>query len=274
MIRSKLIPLISSIIIGLVLFATGCDSTDSTPEMGSMTVEMTDAPIDSAAEVNVFVESIEVNNADTDTGWVTIAEPQQMYNLLDYTNGEVAVLGGAELEAGTYNQIRLILGDGNNLVVYNDDETTSTYDLFVPSGAQSGLKLNVNAEIEAGIEYTLLLDFDASRSVHKAGNNPNHPYILRPTIKAINKAITGAISGNAQPAEAKPLVYAIANSDTLASTIADTTSGDYQLIGLEEGTYDVSFNSRNDAYGDTTVNDISVTIGEVTEMDTVRVSQN
>jgi hypothetical protein len=239
-----------------------------------MTVEMTDAPIDSAAQVNVFVERIEVNNADDSTGWITVAEPQQSYNLLDYTNGEVAVLGGTDLEAGTYPQIRMILGEGNNLVVYNDDGSTSTYDLFVPSGTQSGLKINVNAVIEEGIEYTMLLDFDASRSVKKAGNNPNRPYILRPTVKAVNKAITGSIAGTVDPAESLPVVYAIAGEDTLASSIADTANGSFELIGLEEGTYDVAVNPRTDGYSETTESDVSVTVGEVNDIGTITVPQS
>jgi hypothetical protein len=274
MLQSKLLPLLSSLVIGLGLLVASCDNTDPAPEMGSMTVEMTDAPIDSAAEVNVFVERIEINNAEDDTGWVTLAEPQQMYNLLDYTNGEVAVLGGADLEAGIYPQIRLILGDGNNVVIYNDDGSTSTYDLFVPSGTKSGIKLNVNAEIEEGIEYTLLLDFDASRSVHKAGNNPNRPYIMRPVIKAVNKAITGSIAGLVDPVEARPVVYAIAGEDTLAASIADTTSGEFELIGLEEGTYDVSADPRTDGYEITNQSDVQVNVGETTDVGTIEMTQN
>jgi hypothetical protein len=97
---------------------------------------------------------------------------------------------------------------------------------------------------------------------------------LRPTVKAINKAITGSIAGTVSSSESLPVVYAIADSDTLASTIADTASGDYKMIGLEEGVYDVYVNPRANDFAERVVNGVEVSVGETTEMDTVQVSHN
>lgn len=252
------------LLIGLSIIFTGC-GTDAGTGTGSMTVEMTDAPIDSADAVNVFIERVEVNKEGNEDGWVTLNEPQQEYDLLELTNGATTVIGSAELEAGTYQQIRLIVSQNGHSVVVDGN----THEMFVPSGAQTGIKLNINAEIEEDIEYVLLLDFDASRSVVKAGQNEQRPYILKPVIKAKEKAITGNIEGTANPAEAKPVVYAIANSDTLASTVADTSDGSFRLIGLEEDTYDVFVEPRNDDYGEVTVSDLDVAVGETSEIGTV-----
>jgi hypothetical protein len=235
-----------------------------------MTVEMTDAPIDSADAVNVFIERVEVNRQGNSDGWVTLNEPQQEYDLLELTNGATTVIGSAELDAGTYPQIRLILSEDKHSVEVDGN----IHEMFVPSGAQTGIKLDINAEIEEDIEYVLLLDFDASRSVVKAGQNDQRPYILKPVIKAKEKAITGNIEGTVNPAEAEPVVYAIANSDTLASTVADTSDGYFKLIGLEEGTYDVSVNPRNDNFSDETVSDVDVTVEETNDIGTVDLSQN
>jgi hypothetical protein len=266
---NKILQIPFAILIAFSILFTGC-GTDSGSSSGSMTVEMTDAPIDSADAVNVFIERVEVNRTGDSDGWITLNEPQQEYDLLELTNGATTVIGSAELEAGTYPQIRLILSQNGHSVVVDG----TTYDMFVPSGAQTGVKLNINAEIEEDIEYVLLLDFDASRSVVKAGNNEQNPYILKPVIKAKEKAITGNIEGTVNPADAEPVVYAIANSDTLASTIADTSNGDFKLIGLEEGTYDVSVNPRNDAYGEQTVTGVDVTVEETNNIGTVDVPQN
>ncbi|PAU95093.1 hypothetical protein CK503_02520 [Aliifodinibius salipaludis] len=266
--RITLIPF--ALLIGLSILFVGC-GTDSDTGSGTMTVEMADAPIDSADAVNVFIESVEVNREGSSDGWVTLNEPQQEYDLLELTNGATTIIGSSELEAGTYQQIRLILSqDGHSVEVDG-----RSYDMKVPSGPETGIKLNINAEIQEDIEYVLLLDFDASRSVVKAGqNNPAVQYLLKPVISATEKAITGNIEGTVDPFEAQPVVYAIAGSDTLTSTIADTSDGYFKLIGLEEGTYDVSVNPRNDTYSEKTVTDVDVTVENTSELGTIELPQN
>lgn len=255
-----------ALIISLAMIVIGC-GTGTDGGTGTMTVEMTDAPIDSADAVNVYIERVEVESQDG-SGWVTLNEPQQNYNLLELVNGATEVIGSSELEAGTYTQIRLILSQNGHSVVVDGQE----HNMKVPSGAETGVKLNVNAEIEEGIEYVLLLDFDASRSVVKAGQSGK--YLLKPVIKASEKVITGSIAGTIDPTEAESVVYALADSDTLTSTIADTSSGEFRLIGLEEGSYDISIDPRNDGYESTTVDDVSVTVGETNNIGTVELSSN
>lgn len=273
MLQNKILNLPLALIFAVAVFFTACDNsgTGSDGSMGTMTVEMTDAPIDSADAVNVFIERVEVNNAENeDEGWIVLNEPQQSYNLLELTNGATEVIGSSELEPGVYNQIRLILSEGGHSVEVDGN----VHDMKVPSGPQTGIKLNINAEIEPDFEYVLLLDFDASRSVVAAGQPGNAvKYLLKPVIMAKEKAVTGNIEGVIDPAEANSVVYAIADSDTLASTIADTTSGDFKIIGLEEGSYDVSIDPRNDDYQSETVEDVSVTIGQSNDLGTVELNQ-
>lgn len=258
-----------TLVIGSALFLASC-GTGSNPQMGSLQIRLHDAPIDSADAVNVSIKQVEVNKDGTPDGWSVISTPDQTYNLLDLANGAYEVLGDTTLEAGTYQQIRLILNDtGNNLVVGDQ-----TYDLKVPSGSQTGIKLNVNAEIRDGIQYVLLLDFDASRSVVHAGNaQGGNKYLLKPVIKATNQAVTGNIAGVASPAESKPVVYAIADSDTLATTVADTTDGSFMLVGLKEGTYTVSLDPRNDSYQTKDTTGVMVTVDETNDLGTIQLSQ-
>jgi len=254
-------------VFGMVAFA-GC-STDSTPGMGTLEVKLHDAPAD-YEEVNVFIERVEVNNSEDDeSGWQVVSEPNQQFNLLELTNGVFETIGEVELEEGFYPQIRLILNrDDNNVVI--DGET---HDLFIPSGAQTGVKLNVDAEINEGIVYTLLLDFDALRSVHKTGQSPAIDYILRPVIRASNEALTGNIEGVVEPVESRAAVFAIAGEDTLSSTYADEESGYFMLVGLEEDTYSVSVNPREEGYEETIIEDVSVTVGESTDLETIELNE-
>jgi len=252
--------------IGMVAFA-GC-SIDSTPGMGTLEVKLHDAPAD-FDEVNIFIERVEVNNTtNEEEGWQVISEPNQQYNLLELTNGVFEVIGETELEEGFYPQIRLILSRDNNNVVVDGE----VHDLFIPSGAQTGVKLNVDAEIEEGFTYTLLLDFDALRSVHKTGQSPVLDYILKPVIRASNEAVTGNIGGVVNPIEARAAVFAIAGEDTLSSTYANEESGEFLLVGLEDGTYDVSVEPREDGFGSEYLEDVEVTVGETTDLETIELT--
>lgn len=272
----KHISLLFTTVLALLVGFTACDNTGSDGETGTMEVTMTDAPANYDA-VNVTINSVRVHqntDAETDStesdeeaeenGWVTITDEQMEVNLLELTNGNQISLGSEELEAGTYSQVRFVLGDDNTVTV--DGET---HDLQTPSAQQSGLKLNVNAEVEENATYTLLVDFDAARSVVQQGNGG---YLLKPVLRAVNLAETGSIAGNVQPSDFKTNVMAIAGEDTVTSTFT-ADNGDFKVIGLTEGTYDLAFNPDNEQYNDTTVSDVEVTVGEETVVDDVQLEE-
>lgn len=239
----------------------GCESSldsDTDSDTGTMIVKLHDAPAD-YDEVNISVERVEVNNSADDEEWITISEPNEVYNILDLVNGNFELLANAELAPGTYEQIRLILNDENTVVI--DGET---FDLFVPSGVQTGVKLNIDAEIKEGIEYTLLLDFDAGRSVVQQGETSQ--YGLQPVIRATSEAITGNISGSVTPTEARAAVFAISDSDTLSTTYADADSGEFMLVGLTDGSYSVSVEAREDGFDFELLNDVEVSLGETNDV--------
>jgi len=256
-IQTQFKTLLFTVLTAALLF-WGCQSSldsDTDTGTGTMLVKLHDAPVD-YDEVNISIERVEVNNSEnSDEGWVTISEPNEVYNILDLVNGEFELLANAELEVGTYRQIRLILNNQNTVVI--DGET---FDLFVPSGVQTGVKLNIDAEIREGIEYTLLLDFDANRSVVKQGSTSQ--YNLQPVIRATNEAITGNVSGTILQAEARAAVFAISDSDTVSTTFADLESGQFMLVGLPEGSYTVSVEAREDGFESATFNGVEVTLGQ------------
>lgn len=249
-----------------LILMTGC-SLNSDSGVGTMQVKLHDNAAD-YEEVNIFVERVEVNNTSGDEGWQTISEPNESYNILELINGQFEVIANAQLEAGTYEQIRLVVSRDQNTVVKDGQ----SYGLFVPSGAETGVKLNINAEIEEGIQYVLLLDFDAEKSVVETGAAGNPGFILQPVIRATPEAISGNIGGSVSPVEANAAVYAITGfgtteADTLSTTYADETTGEFLLVGLEEGTYTVSANA--DGYEPASIEDVSVTIGETNDVGTL-----
>ncbi len=86
-------------------------------------------------------------------------------------------------------------------------------------------------------------------------------------------AVTGNIEGTVNPVEAAPVVYAIADDDTVASTYANEEDGYFNLIGLEEGAYTVSVNPTNESYAVKDTAGVEVTVGETNELGTIELEQ-
>lgn len=257
--------IITVLFVSLGLAACSVDGEQS----GKLRVSMTDAPA-AYDEVNIEVKQVLVHKDDDedfddaesdstddgddddelrDEGWKVIYDGSMVINLLDYQNGKTLELGEAEVEAGTYEQIRLILGTNNTVVVNGE-----THDLKVPSGQQSGYKIIINEELEADGFLDVLIDFDANQSVVVAGNSGQ--FILKPVLRVIEDDDTGAIEGTILPLEAEPVAYAIAGGDTV-STQTDA-EGFFRITGLPEGDYSLWIDATNEAYSDSLINDIEV----------------
>jgi len=252
----KMIAMISTCIIGLAGITFSCSEQDKT---SLLEVRLTDAPAD-YDEVLIDVRDVQIHvSGDGDEeGWQSLQVNSGVYNLLDFRNGMDTLLATLELPAGHVSQMRLILGD-NNLVTIDGEE----HHLETPSAQQSGLKFNIDADLTQGIVYTLWIDFDAGRSIVKRGNGK---YNLKPVIRTFTRATTGAIQGIVSPDIALPYVMAVSDGDTTGSYAGD--DGRFLLKAIPEGTYQVLFDAA-EAYADTVIDGITVTMGSVTEMDTV-----
>ena len=151
----------------------------------------------------------------------------------------------------------------NNSVVLNG----ISYPLSTPSAQQSGLKLQINADLIAGIDYKIWIDFDAARSIVETGAGT---YILNPVIRTFTQAQSGAIKGLTLPLTVRGWVFAIANvNDTIFSSPSDLITGAYLLRGLPAATYKVSFRATAGVFRDTTFTNVTVTNGLVTDLGTL-----
>ena len=222
-------------------------------------VRLTDAP-GSYDAVRISVKSVIIV---TSSGEQTLPISGGPIDVLHFRMGKDTLLAAQDIPAGAIQQIRLVLNSTGNQVVIGG----TTYDLTTPSGQTSGVKLNVHDTLKAGISYTLKLDFDAARSIVLTGNGK---YILKPVIRAIPNAVSGALTGMVTPAASSPKVYAIMGTDTVA-TIADAT-GKFYFPGLAIGTYNVNF-APITPYIAKTVNNVAVTDGSITDMGTIVITQ-
>lgn len=235
---------------------------DNEDKTATLQVRLTDAPAD-FQEVNIDIQGVEVNSktGDQTSGWRTLTVENGVYNLLELTNGLDTLLGVTELPAGKISQIRLILGNNNTVKVGGE-----LFPLSTPSAQQSGLKLNVNTQLKAGITYTILLDFDAALSVVEKGDGT---YSLKPVIRAVSEATSGAIEGTVTPLMSAPTIYVISGSDTVATAYSDLL-GNFMFRGVGAGTYKVSFEPK-EGFTPVVVEGVAVTVGNVTNMSTVTI---
>jgi hypothetical protein len=208
----------------------GCSDQGTDPGRATMRIFVTDA-VGLYDAVNITFTEV---SAHIGGQWVTISNQTQTVNLLDWNNGNILQLGQADVQAGTYTQIRLKIASAE--VVLNG----TRFDMTVPSGATSGLKLNAKFDVAAGSTYDIVLDFDAERSVVVTGPvlNPTG-FNLKPVIRATAIALTGSISGTVTNPTNLPVAYAISGTDTITSSPVDTT-GFFRLAFLPPATYTVS----------------------------------
>jgi len=90
------------------------------------------------------------------------------------------------LPGGTVSQVRFVLTDNGPQYVVLDDGSQAP--LRVPSGSESGLKLNGPFTVSACNKHTLVIDFDGKNSIayHQTGSDLG--WILRPVIHVKTEA--------------------------------------------------------------------------------------
>lgn len=233
--------------------------------MGTMRVSMTDAPACGYDNVWVTVKSVRVHQSssavDGDGGWseVLVDAPNgRRIDLLTLRNGVQTELGVTALPAGTYRQMRLVLAANGNSAPFANavrvSGETQERALDTPSAQQSGLKLNVGVTVPEGQEAHVLLDFDACKSVVRAGNSGK--YNLKPVIDVTTLLQDAGlrISGfvGAALANAATSVSVQASGPTGPVVVKSTTpaaNGSFLLYPVPAGIYDVVIASPAHATG-------------------------
>ena len=239
-------------------------SESSSGDTGTLSLGLTDATSIKYKAVYVTISEVMVHKSETaeedEEGWITVATPEATYNLLELVNGVIEQIGVTELDAGTYTQVRLYLGDTPdtelnlidakhpypNYVILDDDENTIKK-LTVPSGYQSGIKLTHKFDIVPGLTVDLVLDFDADESVVVAGKSGKT--LLKPTIKITDTKDNATLSGIVTDDSSEPtaldgvLVSAQyyeddATDEPIRFTSTQTVVGEYFMY-LPPNTYNI-----------------------------------
>lgn len=276
-----------------VVLLVGCsDSDDTTAATGRLTVQLTDAPFPHhlVAEANVTIFKIDARNtsmeadtamegelSDTEATFTVLMEQEIEVNLLDLTNGITETLVDTEVPVGTYDLVRVYVRGIN--VVLTDG---TTYDLTVPSGEQTGIKIFIKPGITVAgnLSADLLLDFDVSKSFVPKGGGQDWTGItgfnFKPVIKACNLSTAGSVAGKVTTLQEEVAVglegaqVSIFAADTLNTTTFTDATGAYKVMGLTAGNYAVTV--ELEGYTSQTVEEVAIIAANTTTADFVLVS--
>lgn len=204
------------------------DDDKSSSESYAFSVRLTDAPGPYDA-VYIDIQGVEVigNNGAT----VNLATQTGIYDLLELSSGVETTLSNDVLTSSKVNQVRLILGTQNSVVVDG-----VSYPLDTPSAQQSGLKLQVNQTLLANSQNSVLIDFDANKSIVVNGNGT---YSLKPVLRTIDLSTTGTIEGSISiPGTLASVKVVSASGEDYYTNVK--TDGTFKILGLPAGTYSVT----------------------------------
>ena len=143
-------------------------------------LSLTDAPNKEVAEVVVNIDRILLKaGSESKKIELVMAKDIGQVDLLTLQNGKMMGISDLHLPVGTkVNQARLILKDDGNYIRYKNGNICN---LQTPSQQQTGLKiLSSEFSIEAGRAYSMVIDFDANKSIVQQGNGG---CLLKPVLK-------------------------------------------------------------------------------------------
>lgn len=250
----------------LMLAACGGD------ENGSLSIAVTDAPIDDATAVVVTFTGIELQPQGGGRITIIYDTPRQI-DLLALQGGLTSpLLTDQIVPAGDYAWIRLMVDSGpGSTASYITLSDTTVHPLYVPSGDETGLKLNGGMTVAAGGSSDFTVDFDLRKSVNAPSSGTD--YKLRPTLRLVDDLQVGAIAGSVSAAlitvGCSPAVYAytgVVTPNDVGSAVPPMSSalvvnGGYMLAFMSAGTYTVAFTCE--ALADAPDTDDAIAFGPV-----------
>jgi hypothetical protein len=248
------------------------------PVEGRSSILLTDAPFpfDRIARVDVHIDEIALSpQADTSEGapgWVSVASPNRVFNLLDLQNGVTALLGEAEVPPGQYRAVRVTFDPARSSMTDRDGAHPAiNWQAKGELPALFGLVEQAMAIDENGED--IVIDFDVGRSFLPDPGSGGFLFI--PFLRAITRAGSGAIAGTLRhleggapiPMAVVSVHYATDTSSTLGPLLATSRTnadGLFQASFLPPGRYAVvPEDLERNAVGP--VRRVSVQAGETTQ---------
>lgn len=174
-------------------------------------------------------------------------------------SGTALPVARSEIQLGQITGITLRLGTANALFLDED-----RYPLNLPAG-NTDYYQPLAVELEQGISYDLILDFDLEKSIQVTNPTPLE-LDFNPAIAAFIGIGRGDLSGSTSPTGLRPAIYAIQENDSVSTHT--NTSGNF-LFRLESGIYTVFIDPKDSKYHTDTLFNVEVEAGKTTVLDRI-----
>lgn len=209
----------------------GCHGGSTAPANGTLSLGVTDTPVDGAQQVVVAFTGVTLMGPNGKQSY-TFSKEKTLDLLNLQGNASAALLSQKTVPAGQYQWIRLDLDLSHSYIVTN---TGNQYPLTIPSGAQTGLKLVSGFTVAQGSQMNFVIDFNLRKSVTMTTTTGagTKTYILKPALRLINKQQVGSVSGTA----ASTLTV---NKQAISSTSCSPAVYVYQGTGITPEGFDVT----------------------------------
>jgi hypothetical protein len=244
------------IILAVTLILGACNKGDNQSNSlnpGKIIIKVTDDPfiMNYVESATVTITKIEIRKAGGNDSipFIVLSNDSVTLELTNLRNGITQTLLNLDIPQGQYDLIRLYVDQAGLKI----KDQPVAFNLKVPSGKQTGIKLFINPSltVEGGLTSELVLDFDLSRSFVMRGNM-NHSsgvngFIFKPCIRVSNVSTSGRIEGMVSDTAKLKVVNAKiwVKQDTIVSTAFSDTLGNYAFIGVPAGIYSVFATKEN-----------------------------
>ena len=293
-----------------LLAIAGCSGSGSSENTGLISLGVSDGPMHDATKVCIAFSEIELKPKE---GPPILADKLMgaaetiNVNLLDNQGMNAAlVLMDYEVPAGEYLWLRLGvnatrggtggMGDADPMSPVCQGEESylvmdgQAHNLYIPSGAESGLKLHGSIIVPQGGAADFTADIDLAKSVaYPGGLAPDA--VFRPTLRLVNNAEVGAVTGRVDttligdpPSDCASAVYvfeddmmevALDVNNSLASALVEAqangmgeTEYHYTVGFLIGGMYEAAFSCDDGvALQPTNGKPVEIVVNEVAEVD-------
>jgi hypothetical protein len=256
----------------LAVALVACDDGAIVEMDTTLGVLLTDANAQYIGEAFVDIGSVELLGGSGGPIVLSDDGTDGPVDLLQLQDAATTQLASADIPIDTYTQLRLIVESASVTLApgYEFTDNSTSMDLSIPSGAQTGIKLNLGAAangIGGGVQVTpgqmvLVVDFDVNSSFIIQGN-PGTPagitgVSFQPTLRVAVDDVAGSISGAVATSEVgltlEGLVVTATPVDgttlepfqTQSATAVVDANGNYQLHFLVPGEYQVTIDAGVD----------------------------
>lgn len=155
-------------------------------------------PFDTVGSVSIYVSRIEASTGFDTTGtagtWVTIANPNQAFDLLTLQQGVTAKVGEGTIGAGRYAAIRMTIDVDRSSIKYLDGTSAVVRWPYPGTGAVPLYAIVEEPLAVSAVGSNIVIDFDVGRSFlyNLTGNND---FVMLASLRAVDSAVTGSIAG-------------------------------------------------------------------------------